>query len=478
MQKKFISNLALMLVLNLIIKPIAIFGIDATVQNRVGTADYGIYFSLLNFSFLFNILLDFGINNFTTKNIAQYPALAAKYLGKVLVLRLVLFLFYTVFSYTIALLLGWSKYELYLLSFLLFNQFLITFIAFARSHFSGLLMFRTDAFIGVLDKVLLILICGYLLFLPNNFGDIKIEWFIWIQTVTYLITLLVSIIFLIRKIGKPSIRYQKTFSYAIIRKSFPYALLILLMMIYTRTDSVMIERIHENGRLESGYYAQGFRLLNALFMFAMLFSSLLLPIFSKMLQKKEDIRNLFASSSKLLLSASIFLSLLCLFNTQYILDLIYNSDINESSKSFPWIMMSFIGMSGTILFGTLLTAKGDMKFLNGISLGGIALNIALNFLLIPEHGALGAAIATLVTQSLIASIQLVRCIVLFEMHQPIFEFVRFAIYSLVLSVLLYFFELTGILSFILLSAAFALLSLAFGMIDLGGIIRQLKSKTT
>ena len=57
MQKKFISNLILLALLNLVIKPVAIFGIDVTVQNRVGSEDYGLYFSLLNFTYLFNILL-------------------------------------------------------------------------------------------------------------------------------------------------------------------------------------------------------------------------------------------------------------------------------------------------------------------------------------------------------------------------------------------------------------------------------------
>ena len=71
-----------MVILNLLVKPVAIFGIDATVQNRVGAEAYGIYFSLLNFSILFNILLDFGINNFTTKNIAQAPSIAAKCLWR------------------------------------------------------------------------------------------------------------------------------------------------------------------------------------------------------------------------------------------------------------------------------------------------------------------------------------------------------------------------------------------------------------
>ena len=95
-----------MVLLNLLVKPIAIFGIDAAVQNRVPAEDYGIYFSLLNFSFLFNILLDLGINNFTTKNVAQYPEMASKYLGKVLGFRFILFILYAVVTYTVALVLN------------------------------------------------------------------------------------------------------------------------------------------------------------------------------------------------------------------------------------------------------------------------------------------------------------------------------------------------------------------------------------
>ena len=69
MQKKFVTNLALLLFLNLLIKPFWILGIDRSVQNSVGAADYGMYFALFNFSFLLNIILDFGITNFNNKNI-------------------------------------------------------------------------------------------------------------------------------------------------------------------------------------------------------------------------------------------------------------------------------------------------------------------------------------------------------------------------------------------------------------------------
>ena len=118
MQRIFFSNLILMILLNLLIKPIALFGIDATVQNRVGPENYGLYFSLLNLSVLFNTLLDLGINNFTTKNLAQDPEKIKKYFGKVFSFRLVLFTFYSIFTFGLALFLGYSGRPLYLLSFL------------------------------------------------------------------------------------------------------------------------------------------------------------------------------------------------------------------------------------------------------------------------------------------------------------------------------------------------------------------------
>ncbi len=64
MKKHFITNLALLILLNLLIKPFWFFGIEVGVQNRVGEEMYGFYFSLFNFAFILNILLDLGINNF------------------------------------------------------------------------------------------------------------------------------------------------------------------------------------------------------------------------------------------------------------------------------------------------------------------------------------------------------------------------------------------------------------------------------
>ena len=475
MQKKFISNLILIVVLNLLVKPIAIFGIDATVQNQVGSEEYGTYFALLNFSFLFNILLDFGINNFTTKNIAQHPQIAPKYLGKILVFRIVLFLFYAVFSFSMALILGWGTRELYLLSFLIINQFIVTLIAYTRSHFGGLLLFKTEAFIGVLDRLLLIVFCGTLLYTPIVDGPFKIEWFIWVQTFCYSITFIISIILLIRRIGIPKLKFQPAFSYVIIRKSFPYALLILLMMIYTRVDSVMVERININGKAEAGFYAQGFRLVNILFMFAMLFSNLLFPIFSKMFKKKEDVVPLLSTASKLLIGGSIFIAIISFFNGEFILGLIYKNDVAISAPSFRLLMISFIGMCSTIIFGTLLTARGDLRFLNSLSIIGIVINISINLYLIPEQGAKGAAFATVMTQSLISAIQFIYCMKVLEIKFSWVTTGQFTLYILLLITICYYIRAESILILIGIVGASFISMFVFKLIDYKSLSKVLKS---
>ncbi|MDB3906401.1 oligosaccharide flippase family protein [Crocinitomicaceae bacterium] len=475
MQKKFISNLALMVLLNLLVKPVAIFGIDANVQDLVGE-DYGTYFALLNFSFLFNILLDFGINNFTTKNVAQHPHMASKYLGKVLGFRFMLFLLYAVVSFTIALVLQWKSYELFLLSFLVFNQFLITLIAYTRSYFGGALMFKTDAIISILDRFLLIIFCGILLLLPSTNKDFQIEWFIWIQTGCYLITLLIAVTLLFTKFGIPKLKVQPAFSYSIVRQSFPYALLIFLMMIYTRIDSVMVERLHSHGKEEAGYYAMGFRLINAFFMFAMIFSNLLLPIFSRMFQKVEDVRPLLKTSAKLLVGGAILLSIVSYFNGEYILSLIYKNNVSESYEAFQLLMFSFIGMCATILYGTLLTARGNMRFLNSISAIGIVINITMNVFLIPDYGAKGAAVATVITQSLISAIQFVYSVRVIKVPFPVKEVILFVLYVGGLLGICYFLRADSLMTFFAILAASFASMFVFRIIDLKNLFRIFKGE--
>ena len=407
MQRKFLNNLILMVFLNLLVKPLAIFGIDAEVQNRIGAEEYGLYFSLLNFTYIFNIILDFGITNYNTKYVAQYPHLVKRYMGKILPLRFLLFFIYVFISLVLAIVLGYEGRQFIFLGILIFNQFLISVIQYLRSYFAGLLLFRVDTLLSVMDRILLILITGYLLYFSSLRGEFRLSWFVGAQTVSYLIAVIFAVSLVLWKIGIPKLHWSPAFNKVILRKSFPYALLILLMMLYNRIDAVMIERLHPSGLQQAGIYAQAFRLLDAFVMFGMLFSNLLFPMFSRLIKERAPVVPLLDSASGLLLGFAMVVAITCFAYPYQILDLIYTQDIHEAVPTFRWVILSFIPISIVTIFGSLLTANGSLKTLNYVSFMGLLLNILLNLFFIRKWGAWGAAMATLITQSGVALIQVI-----------------------------------------------------------------------
>ena len=333
-----------------------------------------------------------------------------KYFGKILGFRMVLFVLYTVLTLVTGFIAGYRGEALYILSILILNQLLAILIAYFRSHFGGLHLFKTDAIVSILDRLLLILLCGSAFFMESTLGSFQIEWFIWLQTISYVVTLLIAFVLLVREIGIPKLQIKRTVSYAILRQSLPFATLVLLMMLYTRSDSVLLERLHPRGAFEAGIYAKGFRLLDAFYMFGMIFANLLFPLFARSLKEQhEKVLPLLSMASSLLIGGSILIAFLCHFHAERILGWFYQNELNQAAEPFQLIMWGFIGMSTSLIFGSLLTANGELKLLNYLSFIGVLLNLGMNIFLIPKLGAQGAAIACLLTQGFMALVQLMLC---------------------------------------------------------------------
>lgn len=406
-QKDFIFNIVLLIFLNLLIKPFWILGIDVGVQNSVGAENYGMYFSVFNFTYLFNMLLDMGITNFNNRNIARHQQLLHKHLSGIITLKLLLGVVYMAVVFVVALIIGYRGLQLWFLFWMAINQFLNAFILYLRSNISAMLMFKMDSCLSVMDRLLMIVICGILLWGGVTNEPFRIEWFIYCQTVAYVLTALTALAIVVAKGRVKRLSWNPTFFLMILKKSFPFAILFLLMSFYNRIDSVMLERLLPAGvgASEAGIYASAFRLLDALVMIAYLFSVILLPLFSKMLKNNENITPIVKSSFSLLFMFSVTSVVLLECFRLPVLDLLYKEHVEESSAVFRFLIAGIIPISFTYIFGTMLTANGNMKLLNITAIAGIVVNMAVNLLLIPKMQAEGAAIASLSTQSVVAALQ-------------------------------------------------------------------------
>ena len=423
MQREFLLNILFLVAINLLIKPFFIFGIDLQVQNRLPEGDYGLYFTLLNFTYLFQILNDFGIQNFNNRHVSQHPVLLSKYFPNLLFIKFLLGVLYVGVTVLAAWgLAGYGLRELPLLGILLFNQVLAQGILFLRSNISGLGHYRLDSALSSLDKLLMLFSCGALLWAMPS-ARLSAESFALAQTVALVITALVVALVLRRKVdiriraswlrnwrnGRPAVL-------ALFRKSYPYALVILLMTAYTRLDAVLLERLLPDGRQHADVYAGAYRLLDAANMLGYLFATLLLPMFARMLRRRADVRPLVSAGFRLIWVGSVTLAVVVFFARSELIQLMMPERASEyRADTLGLLFWAFVPVCTIYIFSTLLTADERLGAMNRIFVAGIVLDVLLNLLLIPRYQAFGAATATLCTQMFVALGMMALCLRYFRL---------------------------------------------------------------
>lgn len=499
----------------MLIKPFWILGIEPIVQYHVGNANYGEYFTLFNFSFLLNILLDFGITNFNNKNIAQNNHLLTKHFSSLLTLKLLLGVLYLVVTMIFAMLIGYDFRYMKLLFILALNQFFISFILYLRSNLLGLHLFKTDSLISVLDRVIMIIICLGLLLNWIGVG-IDIMNFVYAQTIAYALTALIAFWVVLKETHTFKLKWNRAFNFMILKKSFPFAILVLLMTFYNRLDAVMIERIlpHKSlyvsalldkikaskilienqnirdiiksvehgmintGATQAGIYAKAFRLLDAANMIAYLFAIQLLPIFSRMIEYKESVEQLVKLAFTLLITPAIIVSIGCAFYAKELCAII-NQGVTDSAEVFSILMFCFTAISTTYIFGTLLTANGNLKQLNTMAICGIAVNIILNLILIPQYRALGSAVSSLATQFItaLAQVLIAAKIFRFKINKRLLIAMVFFIFGVAcINYLTLHLTRQWMFNFIIMVVASGLWAFVTGMINIKSVLRFIKYK--
>lgn len=477
-QRKFIVNLAILIILNLLIKPYWILFIDPNVQNLVGNTNYGEYSSLYNFSFLLSIFLDFGLTNFNNKNIAQNSHLLSKHFSSLLSLKFALGVLYLTLTMICALVVGYDSRYMKLLIILAINQFLISFILYLRSNLQGLHLFKTDSVVSILDRLIMIALC-VALFL-NWFGlSMDIMNYVYAQTIGYSLTAVITFWIVLRETHTFKLKWDTKFSMMMLKKSFPFAILVLLMTFYNRLDSVMIERLLPIGvgAAEAGIYAKGFRLLEAAGMIGFLFATQLLPIFSRMIEYKEDIQHLVKLAFTLIITPAIIVSLGCAFYSKELCLVINKS--TDSSTVFSLLMLCFTASSVSYIFGTLLTANGNLKQMNIMAISGITVNLLLNLILIPKFHAVGSAVASVFTQFITAIIQvlIVQKVFKFKVNKRLLIALVFFIFGVAaINYLTLHLTTNWYLNFGIMTAASGLWAFVTGMLNIKSVLRFIKYK--
>jgi O-antigen/teichoic acid export membrane protein len=423
MLKKYLSDLAFIQVLNLLVKPVWILIIDRTVQNQLSQEAYGNYFALFNFSLLFFIILDLGIASFNATSISKEPKKLKQLFGNLVGLKIMLAILYIFLVLLFGSFMGYEGLEFRLLSLLCVVQILTSFNQYFRSSISAFQLFKWDGVFMVMDRLLLIGLCALLIW--GSWFELSSQNFIYAQILGLGMVSILLISYIYFKLERVRLNFSLKKIFPLLRQAWPYGLLIALMGLYNYLDGVMLKALASDREVQAGIYAMGYRLFFAIFMFAQVFSNVLLSLYSRNINDKQSLYKLSTFNGKFLFLSGVSMAFFSWVYRMEIIQYLYPVKFSEDAAlTFGLLMFSFLGSALILVYGTLMTAKEQLKKLNLAAALTLLLNLVLNFILIPKEGAVGAAKATLLSQVLFGLACLLITRRSLRFRYPSGEFVR------------------------------------------------------
>jgi O-antigen/teichoic acid export membrane protein len=387
---RFFKGLSWLIILNMLVKPVWLFFIDRQVQNIVGYEEYGKYFAILNLSYVLFFLSDVGISNMLNQRMANnLPANIYQ------LLRIKFFLLITYFI--VFCFIGWLTHisNWNILFSVIVIQSLTSLLIFFRNIITANQYFGADAWFSVIDKTLMILFCGSIIY-SSFFGKISLSLFLRIQIICTGIAALTSFLFIVNK--KLIIKTGKEKIESIIRQVLPFTLIVLLMSVHYRLDGFLLERIHSNGAMEAGIYASAYRLLDASNMVGYLASSFLVAFVARNLDDKEALQDAIFNTRHVLIFAALGAVSFVIVFAPWLQQLLYHSNINYNTLVIQLCIASYPAYCLVHIYGSVLTGAAKFNQFISVLILSVLINLFLNIALIPSYGALGCCIAALVSQ--------------------------------------------------------------------------------
>lgn len=396
MKREFTINIILILAINLLIKPAFIFGVDMRVQDLVGLEAYGEYFSYFNFVFLFQVINDPGIQNWSAQFVPKNRLMIQDHLSQVLWLKWMLLPVFLLVVFVISMIFGYDKTELIIL--VAINLFFGNLFLVLRNHIAGMGFYRMDSFLSAMDKVLMLILLVYLTWFSPFQAQFTIQFFLLGQMFSLVLACCLAFVLLKQKISFHMQRIKKQRLLEILKLSAPFIITALLMTIYNKVDGILLAKLLNDDHYQAGVYATAFRFYDAANMTSYLFAALLLPMFAanihqiKMLEALTDIGSRFVFFCALLIGTVLF------HQGDELFGLVLKHYDADSIVALKILTLSFMVMSVSYIFGSLMVALDKVSKLNFLFGLAIGINVGFNVLLIPTYGAIGAAIVALITQ--------------------------------------------------------------------------------
>lgn len=377
-----------------IIRIVAALIIGVWVTRYLGPTNFGILTYAQSFVGLFAAFSTLGLNTLLVRELVHEPKDKYILLGTSFILQtigstvLLGFLFIAIkindndsLTNKIIIILG-------LLTFL--NSFNVI-----GSYFQSVVKNKMPVILGVLGLIISSVIKVVLIFIEAPLLN-----FVYVLAFdTIFLTIGTIYIYSINKQTISKWRFSLTKSKSLLSDSWPLILNVIFVSIYMKIDQVMIKEFMDE--TSAGYYGAAVTLSQAWYFVPVIISSSLFPaiVNAKKIDEKlyyDRLQNLY----NLMVIIGISIAIPITFMSDWIVELLYGKDFYPTAKVLTihiWAgVFVFLGVS---VSKWILTE--NLQRIGSLNLFiGMLSNVILNVILIPRFGISGAAMATLISQSI------------------------------------------------------------------------------
>jgi O-antigen/teichoic acid export membrane protein len=190
--------------------------------------------------------------------------------------------------------------------------------------------------------------------------------------------------------------FYKSTAIDLLKDSWPLIFSGGVLMIQARIDQVMIKEML--GSLEVGYYSVAMRLIEAVAFIPMLLKSSLYPsIQSAKIQSKALYQDRLLNFYRLNFLFFLVLAIPIFIFAEPIIVLLFGIEYQPAGVLLALLSIRLFFANMGVARGTYIVTENLMKFSMLTMILGTIVNIYLNYVLIPNYGARGAIVATIVS---------------------------------------------------------------------------------
>ncbi len=378
----------------LVLQKIISFTYFTLLARNLGPENLGKYYFAISFTTVFSILIDIGMVNMLTREVAKKKDEANNLLGSVVAIKLPLVIL-TVLATVITVNVGdygqLVRNLIYIsLGCVVLDSFTTTFWAVVRG-FHNLLF---ESISSVLFQI--IVMTTGLIFLYNDLGLIYIMCALLSASIFHFIY---SSTVLIKKF---KIRIIPVFNWQLMRRllliTLPFGLFAIFQRLYMYMDSVLLGVLA--GDEYVGYYQISFKIIFALQFLPMAFVASLYPAMSNFWQNdRKQLKVSFEKALIYLMVISIPISAGVVALADKII-IIFKEGYQAAVLPMQVIILSVLFVFVNFPIGSLLNACDQQKKNTANMIITAVASIILNLILVPRFQALGASITVLATNIL------------------------------------------------------------------------------